>query len=83
MAISVGSNPVRGFGVRDFWRVRSSVLVGESGFGKIRSSTSRVRSSSKFKDFSKMFSLGSKEFKIQPLGFEAVQSLLFLDSNQH
>ena len=38
-----------------FGWVRSSVLVGEPGFGRVRSSTSRVRSSSKFIDFSKMF----------------------------
>ena len=31
-----------------FGWVRSSVLVGEPGFGRVRSSTSRVRSSSKF-----------------------------------
>ena len=31
-----------------FGWVRSSVLVGEPGFGGVRSSTSRVRSSSKF-----------------------------------
>jgi hypothetical protein len=37
----VGSNPVHGFGVRDFWRfrwVRSSILVDEPGFGMVRSS---------------------------------------------
>ena len=31
-----------------FGWVRSSVLVGELGFGRVRSSTSRVQSSSKF-----------------------------------
>ena len=46
---------VHGFGVRDFWRVRSLVLVGELGFKRVQSLTSRVQSSSKFKDFSKMF----------------------------
>ena len=38
-----------------FGWVRSSVLVGELGFGRVRSSTSRVRSSSKLEVFSKMF----------------------------
>ena len=57
VSTSVGSNPVRGFIVRDFWRVRSSVLGGEPGFGRVRSSTSRVRCNSKFKDFSKMFNI--------------------------
>ena len=37
-----------------FGWVRSSVLVGELGFGRVRSSTSRVRSSSKLEVFSKM-----------------------------
>ena len=31
------------------------VLVGEPGFKRVQSLTSRVQSSSKFKDFSKMF----------------------------
>ena len=35
--------------------VRSSVLVGKLGFGRVRSSISRVRSSSKLEVFSKMF----------------------------
>ena len=49
---SVGSE----FGIFvGFGWVRSLVLVGEPGFGRVRSSTSRVRSSSKFKVFSKMF----------------------------
>ena len=55
---SVGSNPVRGseFGIfGGFGWVRSSVMVGEPGFGRVRSSTSRVRSSSKLEVFSKMF----------------------------
>ena len=34
-----------------FGWVRSSVLVGELGFGRVRSSTSRVRSSSEFVTF--------------------------------
>ena len=38
-----------------FGWVRSSVLVGKLGFGRVRSSTSRVRSSSKLEVFSKMF----------------------------
>ena len=38
-----------------FGWVRSSDLVGKPGFGRIRSSTTRVQSSSKFKVFSKMF----------------------------
>ena len=46
------------FGIfRGFGWVRSLVLVGEPGFGRVQSSTSRVRSSSKFKDFSKMFNI--------------------------
>ena len=50
-----------GFVGSEFWIfggfgwVRSSVLVDKLGFGRVRSSTSRVRSSSKFKVFSKMF----------------------------
>ena len=31
------SNPVRGFGVWNFWRVRSLVLVDEPGFRRVRS----------------------------------------------
>ena len=38
-----------------FGWVRSSVLVGELGFRRVRSSSSRVRSSSKLEVFSKMF----------------------------
>ena len=46
------------FGIFGGFRwVRSSVLVGELGFGRIRSSTSRVRSSSKIKHFSEMFNV--------------------------
>ena len=41
IATSDGSNSVRGFRVRDFGRVRSSVLVGEPGFGRVRSSDLR------------------------------------------
>ena len=37
ITFSVGSNPVCGFRVRDFWRGRSSVLVDEQGFGRVRS----------------------------------------------
>ena len=38
-----------------FGGVRSSDLVGEPGFERVRSSTSRVRSSLKFEALSKMF----------------------------
>ena len=38
-----------------FGWVRSSVLVGEPGFGRVQSSTSRVRSSLKLEVFCKMF----------------------------
>ena len=34
-AVSVRSDPVRGFKVHDFWRVRSSVLVDKPGFRKV------------------------------------------------
>ena len=54
--------------------VRSSVLVGKLGFGRVQSSTSRVRSSSKLEVFSKMFIVvGSSEFGIF-VGFEWVRS---------
>ena len=40
------------FGIFEgFGWVRSSVLVGELGFGRVRSSTSRVQSSSEFVTF--------------------------------
>ena len=34
---SVGSNPFCGSGIWDFWRVCSSVLVDELGFGRVQS----------------------------------------------
>ena len=33
---SVGLNPVHGFKVWDFWRVRSLNLIGKPGFGRVR-----------------------------------------------
>ena len=57
---SVGSNPVHGFEVRDFWRIRSSILVNEHGFGWIGCSAQFWLNN--FEDCA--FCRGSKEFEV-------------------
>ena len=63
-----------------FGWICSSVLVGKLGFGRVRSSTSRVRSSSKLEVFSKMFivvGFVGSEFRIlEGLGGFVVRFLL-------
>ena len=63
-----------------FGWVRNLVLVGELGFGRVQSSSSRVRSSSKLEVFSKMFivvGFVGSEFGIF-VGFEWVRSSILV-----
>ena len=95
---SVGSNPVHGFEVRDYCRVR----VDEPGFRRVRSlvfpnlvldltyiwpNKFEVRTICRdSKGFEVRFwwtSLGSKEFEVRPVKFEAVRSSIYLGSTQH